>query len=159
MSRKRGRNKYPKLPEAVANLLALHGLRGVPVKERWAGGAFRGWVIKVVPDRPCPQPQKDGLRVRELMGFDHPIAGWYPIFEGLSGDSLEKWMQRVESWDKSPRTRDIYAIDFETYSNADVKAGRSGYGYGGLRYTKLWIDESGEINARTLQGADLLKKP
>lgn len=107
MSSKRERNRYPKLPQAVENLLALHGLRAVPMKQReWRNGASVGWRFNVVPDKPAPKGKTAAM-------YAH-IGGHRPVFTGKSDDSLELWLDKVKGYENG---RGVSFPDFEIYSN------------------------------------------
>lgn len=90
MGHKRTRNHYPRLPEAVQNLLALHSLSAVPVKQRWASGASRGWVWNVFSNSYTLQP----------------------VFSAGTTDSLQSWIEKV---DKYVKYGPAMSLDFETY--------------------------------------------
>lgn len=75
------RIRYPRLSNAVLNLLALHSLKAVARKSPvWINGARTGWVFDVYVDKPqSPHPQR-------------PPA----IFGAMANDSLETWIKQVE---------------------------------------------------------------
>lgn len=91
MTHKRVRNHPPRLPDNIQNLLALHGLRGVPQKRRWRAGAVLAWVFAVVPDKPAP-----GSTDRHYIA----TGGWRPCFELKGTAPLETWIARVREYEE-----------------------------------------------------------
>lgn len=80
MGHKRSRNHYPRLSEAVLNLLALHSLRAIARKSAtWRNGAAVSWVFDVHVDKPTIPFQR-------------------AVFSGRHNDTLEAWIKQVERY-------------------------------------------------------------
>lgn len=132
MGSKRTRNRYPRLPESVTNLLALHGLRAVPEKIRtWRNGAAVSWGFNIVPDKPAPPAG----------AFGRHVNGWRPLFQGRSGDSLNDWMARVQRYENSGIGT---FIEYSDFGNIDFGSNASAQ--------SIWMDEVGKLHAMALSG-------
>jgi|SRR6185312_5354640 len=69
--------KYPRLPDAVANLLTLHGMRADIVKDPvWSVAVRSGWAFHVYVDQPSSVARE-------------------PIFTIRANAPLEEWMRVV----------------------------------------------------------------
>lgn len=109
---KRKRNHYPRLPDAVLNLLALHSLRAVPMKEQEFGrGAALGWMYNVIPDRPAT-PADSNAKLDRLF-VDGRVAGHPVIFKLRTNAPLEAWIKEVELSLKRKAGASL-CYDFET---------------------------------------------
>ena len=87
------RQKYPRLPDAVANLLVLHGLRATITKDRqWINGARLGWVFNVYVDKPAVHLK--------------------PVFSIKANEELDEWVRLVRMYTEG--AKEPFDVDFET---------------------------------------------
>lgn len=143
MGRKRERNYYPRLPDAEANLLALNGLRAVPVRQEVILRGFKRMHWDVIPDKPGVGPA----------GSDQPTPfhrGWRPVFEVRMGASLEMWIAKVNLYNQRKEGGPFVGIDFETMEARALRA---------LEQKTIWYSEVGDINAWPLPGGNRPKRP
>lgn len=89
-NRNGGRSRIPRLPDAVRNLLDLHSLEAVVVKEQWVNGSRMGWVFNVFP-----QAAKTTA----------------PLFSMQASASLENWITKVEMYKNDAL---FQGVDFES---------------------------------------------
>lgn len=129
MGHKRTRNRYPRLPDAVQNLLALHSLVAVPRKGReWHNGAALCWMFDVFPEK-VPLGKR-----REA------------IFQGRATDSLGQWVDSVDSYLKRGLS---VCLDFDTLAGQEWTED-STY----KRYMKhCTFADAGDQNAWPVQGS------
>lgn len=126
MGHKRTRNHYPRLPDAVQNLLALHSLRAIAHKEpQWDRGACTGWTFDVIRD--------DGKAIFVAGRRQQPM-----LFQLRGNEPLETWIKEVERW-TTERVEFFQGMDWGQTEARDL----------------TWLDESGEledVDFETLHG-------
>lgn len=123
MGNKRNRNHYPRLPDAVLNLLALHSLEAWPAKYRTSPRGAKSWAWRVTK-----------------VGDDHITSRALWAVQGSR--DLDFWMQQVDIW-KGGKSA-FLSLDFETYSG--TKTGR----WCGLKWnaSSVSLVEPSDIEAR-----------